>query len=75
MDDNTIKEITTTKILLEELQKDIVELRKDMKEYQKMAQTCEEFKNRVMKLEGVITKISWIVGTALIGAVLRLILK
>lgn len=71
MDKETAKTITECKILLQEVVKDVQELKGN-------TITNEAHKNlldRVDKIEGALSKITWAIIMAVLGALLSLVIK
>jgi phage shock protein A len=77
MDSETTRVITELQIMLKQTQDDMRELKLDMKELKKCLPTLEAHSNltkRVEKIEANISKITWMVISAVVGAILLLVL-
>jgi chromosome segregation ATPase len=78
MDSETTKIITELSMMFKENTKDISEIKSDLKELKKCIPTIEAHKNlekRLEKVEGSLSKVVWMVLSAVIGAILYLVIR
>lgn len=77
MDNETTKVITELQMSYKETAKDVNEIKLDIRELKKCIPTIKEHNSldkRIEKVEGNLSKVVWMVLSAIIGAILYLVI-
>jgi hypothetical protein len=78
MDNETTKIVTELNMMLKENTKDIGEIKSDIKELKNCIPSMEahdNLVNRIEKVEANLSKVVWMVLSAVIGAILYLVIR